>query len=181
MATLDPALAPTSTLPAARRNLLLTVHVLVSAGVFGNDLVLRVLGASSVFGADPRTVYPAAHLIAAVLVQPLALASLVTGVALGLLTPWGLLKYWWTALKLAITTALTGVVVLVLVPSLGAAADVASKAPQTFTAAERVPLVLAPALASTLLALNVALAIYKPRWRLRSASDVARRTHTEYA
>jgi hypothetical protein len=182
MTTLDRELLAPSVLPAARRNLLLTVHVLATVGVFGTDLVLFVLGASSVLGGDPRTLYPAAHLIAEVLVQPLAIASLVTGVALALLTPWGLLRYWWTAIKLAITSALTGVVLLVLVPRLGSAADAAtSLTPQTFGTAERVPLVLAPAVASTLLALNVALAIYKPRWRLRSAPDEIRQTQTGYA
>jgi hypothetical protein len=159
-------------LPAARRNLLLTLHVLVTVGVFGTDLVLLVLGVWSIFDGDPRMVYPAAHLIAEVLVQPLAVASLATGVALALLTPWGLLRYWWTAIKFGITIVMTVVVVLVLVPRLGAAADAsASLTPQTFGAAERLPLMLAPAIASTLLALNVALAIYKPRWRLRSAPD----------
>jgi hypothetical protein len=103
MATLDRDIQASASLPAAWRNLLLTVHVLATVGVFGADLVLLVLGASSVFGADPRTVYPAAHLIGQILVQPLAFAALGTGVALALLTPWGLFRYWWTAIKLAIS------------------------------------------------------------------------------
>jgi len=32
--------------------------------------------------------------------------SLGTGLALALLAPWGLLKYWWTTIKLMITVAL---------------------------------------------------------------------------
>ena len=181
MATLDRDIQASPSLPAAWRNLLLTVHVLATVGVFGADLVLLVLGAASVFGADPRTVYPAAHLIGEILVQPLALVSLGTGVALALLTPWGLFRYWWTAIKLAITTALTIVVLLVLVPRLGAAADVAAIAGPQPLRAERVPLMLAPAFGSSLLALNVALAVYKPRWRLRGAPVEARRTQHEFA
>jgi hypothetical protein len=41
----------------------------------------------SVSGGDPRAMYPAARLIGQVLVEPLALASLVTGVALALRRP----------------------------------------------------------------------------------------------
>jgi ABC-type spermidine/putrescine transport system permease subunit II len=162
------------------RNLLLSIHVLVTVGAFGADLVLMLLGTWSALGADPRAVYPAAHLIGQVLVLPLAIVSLVTGVALALLTGWGLLRFWWTAIKLAVTLALTAVVWLVLVPRLGAAAEAATLlGSQAFTAAERVPLMLAPALGSSLLALNVALAIYKPRWRLREAP--ARSRHPEFA
>ena len=158
------------------------VHVLTTVGVFGADLVLLALGVFSLLGADPVMVYPAAHVIDAVVVQPLAVVSLATGIALALLTRWGLFLYWWTAIKFAITAALTGVVVLVLVPRLAAAADAATAlAPHTFTAAERIPLVVAPAVASLLLVVNVALAIYKPRWRLRHRATEVRRRQPEYA
>ena len=36
------------------------------------------------------------------------------------------------------------------------------------TAADRLPLAIAPAVASTLLVLNATLAVFKPGWRLRS-------------
>jgi len=79
-------------LPTRWRKLLVTVHVLTTVGVFGTDLVLLLLGAWSALGAEPRAVYPAAALVGQILVAPLAIASLGTGVALALLTPWGLLK-----------------------------------------------------------------------------------------
>ena len=152
------------------RKALLSVHVLASVGAFGADLTLLVLGVASVLGVDPRSVYPAADLVGRLLVQPLAIVSLLTGVSLGLVTPWGLLRYWWTAIKLAITLALSAVVVLVLVPRLGAASAVATASgPASFAAADRLPLLLAPVLGSSLLALNVVLAVYKPGWRLRRA------------
>jgi hypothetical protein len=156
------------TLAAPWRKLLLTVHVVATVSVLGTDLVLLVLGLSSLNGADLRTIYPAAHLVGARLVAPLAVLSLTTGLLLGVLTPWGLFKYWWVTIKLAITTVLTGVVLFVLVPRLGAAANVVSgPAPRLLTSAERVPFVIAPAAASTLLLLMVVLAIFKPGWRLR--------------
>src|SRR5262245_56568052 len=167
-----------TTLPAPRRTLLRTAHVATSVSVLGADPVLLALGIAGPRGAGPQTVYPAAHLAAAWLVRPLADAALGTGLLLGVLTPWGLLRYWWVALTLAATAGLTAAVVLV--PGLGAAAAAATgPAARPFTAAERVPLVAAPAVASTLLTLSVGLAVFKPGGRLRGrggARPCARRT-----
>jgi len=83
------------------------------------------------------------------------------------------------AIKLAITVALTPVVLFVLVPRL----DAAAAADQLFAESQRVQLVIAPAVASSLLALNVALAVYKPHWRLRRSlplSGIARMTASGY-
>lgn len=157
--------------PLPWRKPLLTAHVAASVSVLGTDLVLLALGISSVRGADPQTIYPAADLIATWLLAPLAALALGTGVLLGLLTHWGLFRYWWVTIKLALTAILTGVILFVLVPRLGAAADAATgPAAQTFTIAERLPLTVAPAAGVTLLLLAVVLAIYKPPWRLRVRS-----------
>lgn len=157
---------------ARRRKPLLTLHVATAVSVLGADLVLLVLGISSVAGADPQTIYPAAHLVATWLLAPLAVVALGSGVLLGLLTPWGLLRYWWVTIKLALTTILTGVILFALVPNLGVAADDATALdPRPFSDAERLRLVVAPAVGVTLLILMVALAIYKPGWQLRSRPD----------
>jgi hypothetical protein len=75
-------------LPQPWRKLLLTVHVAASIGVLGADLALLTLGIASVGGADPIIIYPAARLVSAGMVAPLALTALVTGLGLGLLTQW---------------------------------------------------------------------------------------------
>ncbi|HJZ49759.1 MAG TPA: hypothetical protein VKE41_21425 [Roseiflexaceae bacterium] len=156
------------TLAAPWRRLLLSVHVVATVSVLGTDLVLLALGLSSLSGADPLTIYPAAHLVGARLVAPLAVLALSTGLLQGTLTPWGLFRYWWVTIKLAITAVLTGVVLFVLVPRLGGAADaVAGPSPHLLSLGERLSLVVAPAVASTLLLLMVVLAIFKPGWRLR--------------
>jgi hypothetical protein len=168
--------AQSRTSPGTRPwRLLLTLHILATVGVFGADLVLVMLGFSAVFGADPSTVYPAAHLVASTLVAPLALISLASGVALARLSGWGLFRYWWVTLKLAITLVLTVVVLTVLVPRLGAAAAMAA-AHGSFDVAERVPLALAPALATLFLVVNVALAVYRPGWRVRRTRQHAAMT-----
>ncbi len=135
--------------------------------------MLLTLGIASVGGADPVT-YPAASLVATWLVAPLALTALASGLAQGLLTSWGLFTYWWVTIKLAIVAVLTGVVLFVLVPALGATADaVTGPTPRLLGAAERLPLLIASATANTLLAAALALAIFKPGWRLRSSGPAA--------
>lgn len=157
-------------LPQSWRKLLLTLHVAASVSVLGTDLALVALGIASVGGADPVTIYPAARLVGAWLVTPLALIAFASGLALGLLTPWGLFTYWWVTIKLAIVAVLTGAVLFVLVPALGAAADAAiGPTHRLLGAGERLPLLIAPATASALLAVALALAIFKPGWRLRSS------------
>jgi hypothetical protein len=153
------------------RNLLLSLHIAASVGVLGTDLVLLTFGVASLAGADPLTVYPAARLVGTWLVAPLALLTLGTGLALALLTPWGLFNYWWVTIKLAIVVVLTGAVLFVLVPSLSAtAAMVSGSAPQPLSTGQRLPLLLAPAAASTLLAIALLLAVFKPGWRLRAGA-----------
>ncbi len=153
-------------LPARWRKALLAVHVATTVSVLGADLALLTLAISGLFGSKPQALYPAAHLVGARLLAPLAVGSLGTGLLLGILTPWGLLKYWWVTIKLAITVVLTAAVLFVLVPRLGAAA--AAPAMEASTDPQRLPLVIAPVVASTLLVLSVVLAIFKPGWRLRS-------------
>ena len=163
-------------LPARWRKLLLTVHIATTVSVLGTDLVLLALGIASMNGSDQQTIYPAAHLVGAWLVAPLAVLSLGTGVLLAVLTGWGLLRYWWVTIKLTLTTVLTGVVLFVLVPRLDTASDsVNGPSPDFLTSSERLPLVAAPAIASTLLLFMITLAIFKPGWRLRSrtSSEVA--------
>lgn len=150
--------------------LLLMVHLLATVGLFGADLVLVTLGFSAVVGADPSSVYPAAQLVASAVVAPLALISLASGVVLARLSGWGLFRYWWVSIKLGVTLLLTIVVFTVLVPRLGSAAAAAS-AHASSDAVQRVPLALAPALATLFVVLNVALAVYKPRWRVRRSQQ----------
>lgn len=130
-----------------RRKALLSLHIATAVGVFGSDLGVLALALAGL--------YPAAVLIAERLVEPLAAAALASGLLLALLGPYGLLRYWWTAIKLAITVALTGAVFLALTPALERAAAGAGN-PQPAT------LLLAPALATALLLTNVVLAVFKP-------------------
>lgn len=149
------------------RTPLLILHLVATVGLIGITLALIALGVASVRGADPRTIYPAAYLIEAWVVAPLAVLALGTGLLQGLRSQWGLVQYWWVTIKLATTAALIGVILFVLLPRLATSAD-AAMAGQPFGPAERLPLAIAPGVGLTLLLLNVVLAVYKPRWRIQS-------------
>jgi hypothetical protein len=157
------ALMMTATIGPSSRKSLLTLHIGASAGLLGADLVLLALGIWALTGADPRTVFPVAHLIGLWLVMPLALISLTSGLLLATLTGWGLFRHGWVTIKLGLTLVLTAVLILVLLPRLAANAE-AAVSPQGIAGDGPVGLglVLGPAAASAALVLALALAVFKP-------------------
>ena len=149
-----------------RQTVLLTGHLLATASWFGVGLAVTVLGFAGLIGSDPAVAYPAARILAAWLVAPLAGLALATGLLLVATTSWGLFTHRWVTAKLAITLVLAVAVAGLLIPRLGAvAAAVTGPDPSTPTVGQRLPLALAPAAASVLLATNAALAIAKPGGR----------------
>ena len=149
------------------RRLLLVGHLVVSVGLIGAALVLVALGISGVRGADPLSVYPPAHEVEIRVVTPLALLALGTGVAQAMLTGRGLLHHRWVTVKLTITTAATAAIIFVLRPRL-ADSSAAAALGESFTTGEQLPLVIAPAVAVSLLAVNVVLGVFKPGERSHS-------------
>lgn len=143
------------------RTPLLIAHIAASAGLIGVTLVLVALGVSGVRGADPRTVYPVAHLVEVWLAAPLAVTALGTGILQATLSGWGLVRHWWITVKLAGTAGFTVVIFTVIIPGL-ATNSAAATAGETFTTAQRLPLTVVPAAAAALLVVNVALGVLKP-------------------
>src|SRR3954453_24127156 len=106
-----------------RRKLLLTVHVATTVGRLGVDLVQLTLGLAGLGGWRPEVVYPAVALIGRTLFVPLSVLVWAVGVVSALLTPWGLVRHWWVAAKLVLTTVMLVLVLILLRPNLDAAAD----------------------------------------------------------
>ncbi|MFG1920856.1 hypothetical protein [Cryptosporangium sp. NPDC048952] len=152
--------------PRWRKTVLIT-HVTTSVGWLGADAVLVVLGVAGLTGAagGPDVVYPVAGLIGTVLITPLALAALVTGVLSGLGTKWGLFRHWWVVTKLAVTVVMNVLVLFVLAPGLREAARLGSELPGR----DAINFVVAPSVACTLLLLTTILSVSKPRKRVRAA------------
>lgn len=155
---------PRNRLTPRRRKALLTLHLIGSLGLLGADCGVLALVVTGWLGADPITVYPAALLLATALLLPLTLTALVTGVLLGLLTRWGLFRYWWVFISLVLTTAGTVLAIFVLIPSLNVAA-VAAAAGQV--PPDRPGLVRDSSAATTVLVLITVLSVFKPLCRLR--------------
>lgn len=145
------------------RKALLTLHVVTAVGWLGVDLVLLTLGVSGMAGSDPATVYPAMGLIGTTLFVPLSVAVWVIAVVGAWATPWGVLRHWWIIAKLALTTVMLGLVLFALRPNLVAAMiDGAALAQQ-----QRLDLMIAPVVSSTLLVVATVLSTYKPWGRVR--------------
>jgi hypothetical protein len=142
---------------------LLTTHLLTAAGWLGAGLAVTLLGVAGLAGTDPVAVYPAARLLAVWLIAPLAGLALVSGLLLTASTSWSVSTDRWVTAKLTITLLLSAAVTVLLIPRLGAVAGLVTRPdPAMVTTVERLPLALAPAAASALLAINVVLAVLKP-------------------
>lgn len=148
----------------ALRRFVFTTHVTSSVGWVGAVIVflaLAIIGLTSPHEATVRGAYLVMAPAAWFVLVPLAHASLLTGVAISLGTPWGLFRHYWIVSKLVITLVAT-VVLLIYMETFrqmaGAAAD-----PVLALGLVRNPSPLVHAsLALFLLLVATALAIYKP-------------------
>jgi hypothetical protein len=103
----------------------LAVHLTVSIGWIGAVLAYIALGlaaTNSTRTVTVRSAWVAMELIGWQVLIPLAVASLVTGILLGLGTKWGLVRYYWVLVSLVATCFATAVLVLHM-PDVSALAD----------------------------------------------------------
>jgi uncharacterized membrane protein len=141
---------------------LIILHIVTTVSLLGADLTLAVLAVAAATGAQPQSIYPAASLIAKWVAAPLAVLSLGSGIALTASSRYGVVKNWWVLVKLTTTSVLAFALLLLLVPGLSNAAELAAAFPESITSAQRVRLAVAPAIAAGLLMLNAILGVYKP-------------------
>ncbi|MBE1607431.1 hypothetical protein [Actinopolymorpha pittospori] len=93
---------------------LVAVHLIVSVawlGIVAAKLVLGIAAVSSVATVVAMARFTAMDVLN-IAFRPLAVATVVTGVALSLGTKWGLLRHYWVATKLALTVGVIGTAVL---------------------------------------------------------------------
>ena len=166
----------TSSRPTGWRVALLTVHVVASVGAIGAALVLLTLGIAGVLGADPRTVYPAAHLVEAQVIAPLAVLALVSGLVQALLSRWGLIRYWWVAIKLALNIVLVALVPIALRPEVVDMAEQGRRfmdgMPAEFGLGD---LIFPPIVAPSAMLVAMILAVFKPWGPIRKREAPARK------
>ena len=164
-------------LGARTRKGVLVVHI-VSAGVWiGIDVVMAVVIFTALLADDNTKAlcYRALELFA---VWPLLTAGLVclaSGVVLGLGTKYGLVRYWWVAIKLVLNIVLTALVPIALRPEVAKAAEQGWR----FAAGEPASLVVGnlifpPIVSPTALLLAAVLAVFKPWGRIRNRTAAQR-------
>ncbi|MPY92633.1 MAG: hypothetical protein GEV08_06045 [Acidimicrobiia bacterium] len=150
---------------------MLTVHILGAGAWVGIDVVLGVLVFTAVFTGSTRTealCYQALELFAVWPLLTAGLVTLVSGVVLGLGTNYGLVKYWWVAVKLALNLLLVTLVAFALRPGVAEAARhgeaLAAGGPSDASVSD---MVFPPIVSTVALVAATILAVYKPWGRIR--------------
>jgi hypothetical protein len=158
-------------LGARARKSVLVVHLASAGAWLGIDVVMAVLVFTALGSDDDRTKALSFRALELVAVGPLLATGLIclfTGILLGLSSKYGLLRYWWVAIKLALNLVLTGLVLASLAPEV---TDAAERARQ-FDAGIPAPLgvgdlIFPPIVSPTALLVALVLAVFKPWGRIR--------------
>jgi hypothetical protein len=159
-------------LGARTRKSVLLVHIASAGAWLGIDVVMAVLVSTALFTDDDRTKalsFQALELVAVWPLLTMGMLSLLTGILLGLGSRYGLLRYWWVAVKLALNLVLSGLVLVALAPEV---TDAAERARQ-FDAGVAAPLgvgdlIFPPIVSPTALRVAMVLAVFKPWGRIRA-------------
>jgi len=147
------------------RKTALSVHVISSAGwvgVHGSLLTLAALGWATGSEATREVVYGAAGSLSGLLILPLSLTALASGLILALGTPWGLFRHYWVAIKLGLTALL----VVGSNLSIGPAIRAIGADPAAAGAADRLSGLGALSVSFTVLLATVLLSTVKPFGRI---------------
>ena len=150
------------------RKLALTAHVTASVGWLGAVLgfaTMAVVGLTSADVDTVRAVYRAMQVTGWLVLVPLAVASLVTGIVQGVGTTWGLFQHYWVVAKLVINVFAT-LVLLLYMQTLGVLREIAARPAFSHEDLEllRTPSPFLHALAAlALLVVATTLGVYKPR------------------
>ena len=144
------------------RKAVLVVHVATSVGWLGAVLAYLVLDVTTALGTDieaVRAAYAAMEMTIWYAIVPLAIASLVIGIANSLGTPWGLVRHYWVVAKLLLTVF----AVIVLMQEAKVVSDLAALA-RSAADPRLLPGTLPHSIGATLILLAATvLAIFKPR------------------
>jgi hypothetical protein len=139
-------------------------------GAVAAFLALSIAGRTSKSTDVVRGAYLAMDLIGAVVIVPMSLGALITGLIQGLGTRWGLFKYRWVTTKLVLTVLATLLLVLHQFTAVAPAAKrvfavTVGALPDPGFGALGTQLVVDASLAIVLLLVTTTLSIYKP-WGL---------------
>jgi hypothetical protein len=165
-------------LGARTRKGVLVVHIVSAGAWIGIDVVMAVFIFTALLADDNNIkalCYRALELFAVWPLLATGLVCLASGVVLGLGTKYGLVRYWWVAIKLVLNIVLTALVLVALRPEVTEAAEqgrrFAAGAPASLAVGD---LIFPPIVSPTALLIAVVLAVFKP-WGLVRKRPAAQR------
>ena len=166
-------------LPPRVRKAVLTVHIVSAGAWIGVDVLVAVLAGVGLGGGSDAVRGLALRALAEFVVAPMLISALVclgSGLLLGLATKWGLVRYWWVAIKLVMNVLLCVLIVVALQPDMAevGAAGVALEAGQA-PVTDISFLVFPPTVSLSMLVVATVLSVYKPGGRVRQRSGTAPR------
>ena len=169
-------------MPPSLRKFMLSVHITFSVGWIGAVAAYLALDVAAATGSEAptlRAAYLAMDLTARLVIVPLALATLLTGLIMSLGTKWGLFRHYWTLISLLLTLFATAVL-LVETRTISAFADIASNPAASLNDLRALGSTLVHSVGGmVILLVNMWLNIYKPRgltrygWRMQPAESSA--------
>ncbi|UOZ07194.1 hypothetical protein [Amycolatopsis sp. WQ 127309] len=165
----------TRRLGARARKWYLVAHIVSGGAWIGIDAVLGILVATALISGDPAVVATSLQALELFAVWPMLIAALLTlgtGVVLGLGTKYGLVRYWWVAVKLAVNVVMALLILFALRPGLYDAAGygrqlAAGQTPQGDPAGLLYPVIVAP----SLLLFASVLSVFKPWGLIRKGKE----------
>jgi hypothetical protein len=165
-------------LGARTRKGFLVVHIVSAGAWIGIDVVMAVVVFTGLLGDDDNTkalCYQALELFAVWPLLTTGLVCLASGVVLGLGTKYGLVRYWWVAIKLVLNIVLTALVLVALRPEVSKVAEQGRQ----FAAGEPASLavgnlIFPPIVSPTALLIAVVLAVFKPWGLIRKRPAIQR-------
>jgi hypothetical protein len=148
------------------RNVVLTIHIVVSVGLLGDSAGFLAVAIRRAMSDDPAFVDASKDLLGTFALFfgiPLSFLTLLTGIALGLGTPWGVFRHTWVVIKLVLIVTVIVVGATILRPVLDDSGDPSSA-----------PLIAGAAYDVAALTVATALGVFKPsRARRRSTEPTA--------
>ena len=153
------------TMPPRLRKLALTAHVAASVGWLGavaGFLAIAVVGLTSQDARTVRGAYLVMEPAARMVLVPLAVASLLTGLIQALGTPWGVFRHYWVLFKLLINVFATFMLLLYM-ETFRMMANVAADPSADLGAVRNASPTLHAGAALLLLLVATTLSVYKPR------------------
>lgn len=157
------------------RRVVLVTHIVSAGAWIGIDIVMAFMVFTSLLVDDVAIKAICYQALELFVVWPLVVASVVclaSGIILGLGSKYGLIKYWWVAIKLGLNLVLTTLVLLSLRPGVVELAELGRQlAAGESVVASAGDMVYPPIVSTAALLVAMILSVVKPWGRTRKHND----------